>query len=208
MLKLLREDMLIYILGNHETLLYDCLLDIARFGLVQSHHYRNRTWDTLLQISGMSDEEAHRDMYSLVREVVNSEFYQLLLPSAINYFETKNYIFTHGWIPCANAMGSGDRVIGEYDPDWRNADSGSWKAARWYNGMRLACIYKVTEPKKTVVCGHWHASYGHTYFDYKGSEFGENADFSPFYHSGIIAIDGCTAASGRVNCIVLEDEEE
>ena len=38
------------------------------------------------------------------------------------------------------------------------------------------------------------------------SEFGKDSDFSPFYADGIIAIDGCTAFSGKVNCIVLEDE--
>ena len=32
-------------------------------------------------------------------------------------------------------------------------------------------------------------------------------DFSPFYSEGIIAIDACTAVSGRVNCIVIEDNE-
>lgn len=37
------------------------------------------------------------------------------------------------------------------------------------------------------------------------SEIGEKADFSPFYSDGIIALDACTALSGIVNCIVLED---
>ena len=61
------------------------------------------------------------------------------------------------------------------------------------------------ESGKTVVCGHFHTSYGHSKFERKCTEFGEDADFSPFYAEGIIAIDGCTAHSGKVNCIVIED---
>ena len=59
---------------------------------------------------------------------------------------------------------------------------------------------------KTVVCGHRTASYGHFKYERKGSEFGEDADFSPYYADGIIAIDACTAVSGKMNCIVIVDE--
>ena len=38
-----------------------------------------------------------------------------------------------------------------------------------------------------------------------GDEFGENADHSPYYANGIIAIDACTAHSGQVNCLVIDD---
>lgn len=58
---------------------------------------------------------------------------------------------------------------------------------------------------KTIVCGHWHTSYGHSKYEHKGTEFGEDADFSPYYGPGIIAIDACTAFSGKVNCLVIED---
>ena len=58
---------------------------------------------------------------------------------------------------------------------------------------------------KTIVCGHWHTSYGHSKYEHKGTEFGEDADFSPYYGPGIIAIDACTAFSGKSNCLVIED---
>ena len=38
-------------------------------------------------------------------------------------------------------------------------------------------------------------------------KFGPDADFSPYYAPGIIALDACTAHTGFVNCIVIEDEE-
>ena len=41
--------------------------------------------------------------------------------------------------------------------------------------------------------------------DHIGTEFGEDADFTPFYGEGIVAIDACTAESGFVNCVVIVD---
>ncbi|MBR3561905.1 MAG: hypothetical protein IKN81_10355 [Oscillospiraceae bacterium] len=38
-------------------------------------------------------------------------------------------------------------------------------------------------------------------------QLGADADFSPYSTSGIIALDACTARSGIVNCIVVEDDE-
>lgn len=66
---------------------------------------------------------------------------------------------------------------------------------------------RTAQADKTVVCGHWHASYGHARLEKKCSEFGPDADFSPYYGSGIIALDACTAHSRKVNVLVLEDEE-
>lgn len=39
----------------------------------------------------------------------------------------------------------------------------------------------------------------------KGSQYDEDADHSPFYGDGIIAIDACTPLSKKINCLVLED---
>ena len=63
--------------------------------------------------------------------------------------------------------------------DWRNAGSDDWWEARWINGMD-AWSQGVCEQGKTIVCGHFHCSYGHSQIEHKGSEFGEDADFEPF----------------------------
>ena len=108
-------------------------------------------------------------------------------------------MFVHGWIPVrGNANFS-------YDPKWRNANWQKWNGARWLNGMDMSEKYKVVEPGKTIVCGHWHCSYGHCEYNRAGSEFGPTANFEPYYGNGVIAIDACTALSGKVNCIVIED---
>ena len=61
--------------------------------------------------------------------------------------------------------------------------------------------------RKTVLCGHWHCSYGHSVYEGRGSEFGPDADFSPYFGAGVIALDACTAHSGKVNVLVLEDDD-
>lgn len=89
-----------------------------------------------------------------------------------------------------------------YISSWREADREQWNQARWFNGMDAA---QTADENKTIVCGHWHTSYGHSKYEHKGTEFGEDAEFSPYYGPGIIAIDACTAFSGKVNCLVIED---
>lgn len=209
MLKLMEEDKLIYILGNHEELFDQCLYDISKGGVydiynMQSHHYHNGTWQSMLQISGMSAADACKAPGELVRSVKRSDFYRKLLPVCIDYFETKNYIFTHGWIPCFS-NGLRNFMQYKYDPDWRKAGRDAWYQARWYNGMNIACKHHVKEPNKTIVCGHYHTSFGHAYIDHRGKEYGDDADFSTFYADGIIALDAATVLSHTVNCIVIED---
>lgn len=209
MIELLKDGKLIYIRGNHEDLLVQCLQQIASGGLFEiasgmSHHYHNKTWDTLLQLSAMQESEAYSYPQTLIKRVMDSPFYQILLPKAIDYFETKHYIFTHGWIP-SFAEGIKPNMSYTYDKGWRDVNKTSWQRARWFNGIELACRHGVKEPGKTVVCGHWHTSYGHSQIHNKGKEFGQDADFSPFYEEGIIALDSCVAASRKLNCIVIED---
>ena len=71
--------------------------------------------------------------------------------------------------------------------------------------MELACKYGIIEPDKTIVCGHWHTSWGHSRINRSCSEWGADAIFTPFYAYGIIAIDACTAYSGKINCIAFDE---
>ena len=211
MLRLKEEDKLIYILGNHEDLFVRCLQQIAAGEVYEiacgmSHHHSNGTWDTLLQLSEMSEADAIKNPNELVRRIRASSFYRKLLPSAVDYYETQNYVFVHGWLPCSTEIVDFYERR-RYDPQWREAERDDWRMARWFNGMDMACKAGIKEPGKTVVCGHWHASYGHAVLEGRGTEWGDDADFSPFCADGIIAMDSCAAASQRVNCIVIEEKE-
>lgn len=211
MLQLLHNDELIFIRGNHEDLLLDMLKNFEDYRwditMGTSHHISNDTFSSALQLSQMDETCALRNTQEFIYKVENSDFCKELIPASKNYFETEHYIFVHGWIPCVT-----DDLPAWYrkrsyksNPDWRSASPKDWERARWYNGMDLALQYNIVEPEKKIVCGHWHASYGHNRFHQKCSEWGADADFTPFVDDHIIAVDACTAHSGFVNCVVLED---
>lgn len=211
MIDLLHEDKLIYIRGNHEDMMMKCLLRISEgkapeIASGKSVHYTNGTWGTLLQLSGMSADDAVARPDELIERVKASDYYRILLPETIDYLETENYIFVHGWIPSVTEGVKPDFTY-YYDKNWRDADEAYWQKARWLNGMELACRHGVTEQGKTIVCGHKRASLGHSIFHGKGTESGEGAIYTPFYDDGIICVDSSAVRSGMLNCIVIEDQE-
>ena len=78
-----------------------------------------------------------------------------------------------------------------------------WEGARWINGMN-AWAQGMRIEGKTIVCGHWHTSWGHSIIHGHCAEWGPNANFSTFKDEGIVALDACTALTDCVNCYVLE----
>ena len=108
----------------------------------------------------------------------------------------ENYIFVHSFIP----LNLDDAT---FDPNWREAPYIAWdENARWGNPFLLS--EQGLLPDKTLVFGHWHTSWARSYFD-DLPEWGEGADFSPYYGDGYIGIDACCAYSGKINVLVLED---
>lgn len=212
MADLLHRGELIFIRGNHEDLMLDMLdhfcEDQINIAFGYSHHVSNGTWDTALQLAEMTEKQAFCYPDVFVRRAEESPFVKELIPASVNYFETEHYIFTHGWIPCATGDTPAKRRRNRhysFNPEWRSAPQEDWTAAHWFNGMELAKKHGIVEPDKTIVCGHWHTSFGHAHYENNGTEFGDDADFSVYKSDGIIALDACTARSGKVNCIVIED---
>lgn len=72
----------------------------------------------------------------------------------------------------------------------------------WITGMAAA---QACTEEKTILCSHWHCSYGHARYENKGSEFEPDTDFSPYYGPGVIMLDACTAFSRKVNIIILDE---
>jgi serine/threonine protein phosphatase 1 len=200
---LIERDKIILIKGNHEDLLVSMLNSWHRESYLEVHHNSNGTVDTVLQLT----DSKLTDLYNYPSEVYykmkETPFIKKILPAMVDYFETESHVFVHGWIPCYT-LGERRRVEKFfYNEKWREASSDEWKLARWYNGMD-AYRDGVIEKNKTIVCGHWHTSYGHSKYERKCSEFGYDADFSPYFDNGIIALDACTAHSKKINCIVIE----
>ena len=170
----------IIIRGNHTQLFEDlCLRQYPEW-----HDSSNGTLDTV-KILGDYNLDKEFDLcceraYNKTRKFRNG---------MVNYFETKNYIFTHSFVPLLE--------------DWRNATQREWNEAMWGNPYTLS--ERGYLPEKTLVFGHFHTSYPR--YKYHGEhEWGPLANFEPYYGDGYIAIDGCTAYSGQVNVLVLEDE--
>lgn len=206
---LLEKDKVMLIKGNHEDLALDLLNNPKKYlwdmdTALCSHHYRNRTMDTFFQLTGYNIRDAIKNVKDFVEKSKNTQFIKTIIPAMCNYFEISDYIFVHGWIPCV-AHGKGALAdTFSYKSDWRSAKDINWEYSRWHNGV-LAWSQGVKEPNKTIVCGHCHASYGHSIIEGKGAVRGEDAIFAPFFADGIIALDACTARSGFVNCVVIDE---
>lgn len=214
-------DRFIYVKGNHEDLLEDCVADIVSRRSISSHHFGNGTVRTVAAFCDCSEweigetrrsEEIKQLVYTKTLPVLN-----FIATKAKDYVELGDYTVVHGWIPTIDENLSpfskkplrlAPREWWDNQEDYSSKDL--WKEARWTNGMQAwkdGCVI----PDKTIICGHWHCSWGWSYLDQEYKEFppkgrkGWENSFQPYIKSGIMAIDACTAYSGIVNCIVLEE---
>ncbi len=180
------KDKFILIRGNHEDLMQDM---IER----NSSSIADMSNGTAHTIIDLCPEWQISDLAKIAMETKLQE----VLNMCIDYFETNNYIFVHGWIPIIENCF-------EYDNDWRNARKERWEKARWQNPV-LMYRYKIYEPNKIIVCGHWHCSaLWHEQNPTKYEEFGEKENFEPLITENMIALDTCTVHTRKVNVIVLE----
>ena len=164
--------------GNHEILLKEAI----NRGVCLYHDYHN---GTALTISDLTESK-------LLDKVL--EF----IDSTINYFETKNYIFVHSWIPLAKNYA--------YYSNWRKASNKSWKTAMWENPF-LNALNNLNKTNKTIVFGHWHTSWYRYYLNpTKGEWDKNNFDIIENKDKKIIGIDGCIAYTHKCNVLVIEDE--
>ena len=193
----LPKERKILVRGNHEDLLEEC---IARKECLY-HDYHNGTVATIADLSYMY-YKAVDDIY---KAAFNNSEYKKYRASLVDYAEVSDYIFVHGWIPCNRVGDESRNSTYSFEENWKDGD---WYTARWYNGME-AWHQGVKIDGKTIVCGHWHCSYGNSKFHNDGVEWpkdGQYANFDPFIDDGIIALDQCAAISKKVNCYTFEVE--
>lgn len=183
--------------GNHEELLLDCV----NRGYWYGHDMSNGTMQTICDLA--SNAETFEVACSVAYEKTKD-----FMSKLVNYFETEKYIFVHSWIPLIieddyPKYYTRNREY-HFNLNWRNATEKEWNEARWGNPFEIAA-QGLNQTGKTMVVGHWHCSTGWAKLEGR-AEFGEEANFSPFYGDGFIAVDACTAYSKKCNVIVLEDE--
>ena len=192
-------DRVIYIKGNHESLLEDCVAEIVAGRRPSAHHYHNGTVKTICQFCKENEwimyDPTWRDKICEIMHPIMDWINE----KCVNYFETDNYVFVHGWIPCYKHL-----------DDFRDATEEDWERARWNNGMEMWKNKACRIDGKTVVCGHWHCSYGWSHIRQKRQEFPQKnkkdwlKSFEPFIDDGIAAIDSCVAYTGKINVLALE----
>ena len=202
----------ILIKGNHEILLMDMLYRMWP----EWHDKSNgtmRTFDHLIDRFILKDENNEYDMLDAY-ETVKKEM-KKFQEQFVNYFETKNYIFVHSWIPL-EIFYTGDELFPikdrtDWKEKWRDASQYEWNEAMWVNPFDTAQD-GLNKTGKTIVFGHWHCSYGWYLEKEKKNEpcgeFGDFAIWEPYINEeqGIIGIDRCTAYTGECNVLILEDD--
>lgn len=195
-------DRFIYVRGNHEDLLGECVREIVSGREVSEHHWHNRTVDTIAEFTQMNTNVFR----GFVRwESVNQTTWEVMKPildwideKSVDCYELDDNVFVHGWIPST------------FRKNWTKEN---WQRARWYNGMEMWKNGYCLEDK-IIWCGHWCCSYGWSKIRQMYKEFPQKnrkdweKSFQPFVDDGIIALDSCVAYSNFLNCVVYDEEDE
>ena len=195
---LYEKNRLIFIYGNHDIELLDNLR-AQKFGRPANRRCAELIVLHLTGQASLTDAE-------LVSECNRLGFTDFLAHAPMWYYETENYIFTHGFIPTAKRA---------YRTDWRNANEKDWRtAAARGDAMLLSMRYAVSEPHKTIVCGHYSAARCYlmqnaTQADWENKIYKDVSrvpaeGFKPFYGGSFIAIDQSVKKTGFMNCIVID----
>lgn len=193
----------ILIKGNHE----DMAEELIKRRIPYTYDIDNGTVGTVLQFNSKEQCDIGEFPEMVDKFAADTtDFFNSLL----NYYETENYVFVHGWIPVLDLKlykkMDLHSVHQKYKYDWREATDKEWFEARWLNGMDMARKGIIDHEGKTIVCGHWHCSYGH-HMDNPDTvdQFDDTAIWDPYQAEGIIAIDRCTAYTHDCNILVIED---
>lgn len=192
----LPADRRILVMGNHEDLLDKLLI----YQSPLPHDISNGTLCTVLDFVGKHqlNENNEVSMGVLIADMLDMRsdpLYQSYCEALVPYAEVGKNVFVHGWLPNLN---------------YADATLREWKEAMWYNGMECWSEDKAKFDGKTIFCGHWNTSWGHSNLHHLGTEWGEDPDtyacFDTFIDEGIVALDACTAFSRQVNVYTFEEE--
>ncbi len=172
--------------GNHE----DLLLKLLQTGKVLPHNYINGTMKTLEDFFGKYSIDPTDDTIDFSGKTRTVDRICEFIEETIDYFETENYVFVHGWLP-EKAQTPKERS---------ETNSESWKKARW---SKWTLKYTGEKPlqDKTLICGHVPTFFANK-FDSTREE--KNADI--FFGNGLIALDAGTYDTKQVNVLTLQDK--
>ena len=198
---MIEKDKLIWIIGNHEFLLLKRIEE-------RTFKNHNDTYETLLNLALYNSGKQIINDEEIFDEVDKMNLKSFILGNIKPYYEIKNYIFAHGFIPTKK-----NKII----DNWREVELKSWYCATTKNGVKKVMVEGLVIPNKILVCGHTRASYGNVRKHIEISQwndeiynklqkFKNNIElFKPYYGPNVIGIDGCCGETKMVNCIVIEE---
>lgn len=238
-LRSIPKERRILVRGNHEVL----LRDLVNKGYAENHDFHNGTYQTLWDIAQKDEEKWIHDYYKNLNKYTfgTSEYNEyrdkewkkrekflykgskikeiidwIYSDEWVNYYETKDYIFVHSWIPVQEhidwqkTMSYGIPVRtgpDTYREDWRDATQQEWEDAMW------GCPWKkakagLNKTDKTIVCGHWHTSDFFNNLKNKNNTKKYDLYNNPIFKSKrykLIGLDACTTITLLVNIFVFEE---
>lgn len=181
--------------GNHE----DLLENIVKTESFKKRDFTNGTMGTLSKLANIK----YYEFYEMLNRISKDEDLYNYYQSLVDYYEIEDYVFIHGWIAKKDSSYK----------EWRKASREEFNEARWMNGFDAWDAMKNDEykEKKTIVCGHFHTSYGHSVYHHLGKDILDdlklkNCHFEPFVDDGIIGLDACSALSHKMNLLVIDDQ--
>lgn len=204
--KLIDEDRIICIKGNHEY-----LFDEIYFNkFFQDRDYHNKTVNTYIELASAEKNTDQVKAESIIENGFKNPLYQKYKAHLIPYYETEKFVFVHGYIPCSNGV-----FNYTYDPSWRKKDDEAFRLASWLNPYEV-WLNGVRVEGKTIVCGHWSTAYGHAKIHGRGIDYSDYYKYGGFINhikpvdgifkdEGIIGLDATTAVSHKVNVLVLSN---
>ena len=170
----IENNKLIWIKGNHEHYLLRSLEKGITSGFTE---------DTIRDIAiGLDSKAINYSDSECIKVLKDNGVDKFIINNTLNYYETSNYVFTHGVIPF--------NTNNTYDPNWRNRQNKDWYKCI-NTGYKKLLDNNIRIPNKTLVCGHQYC--------------GVKKDTKPFITDGLIAIDGNCYKTGIMNVIVVED---
>jgi len=207
-LRSIPKDRRTYIRGNHEYLLKELTLKYSP----QGHDISNGTLDTLSQLSGIDNDFRAAQNSPKVKEILD----WIDSDEWVDFLEIDKYIFVHSFIPLYNHNQALHYYFADpfidlmYVDDWRKVSDkrmieGSTWGCPWKN--YLAGLFEAEAQKgKILVCGHWHAN---DFYLHLGGKIHEKFECYDIYRGvNIIALDGCTARTRKVNVMIINEDFE
>lgn len=202
LLPLTKSGKAVVLRGNHDYFLMDFLKGSDNpFNFVNNG--LNHTLDSFIGVDNDFNKYVEaNNLYSTLasyrkwaddRRKFILDYHRELLPwleSFPDYYETKNYIFTHG-------------SIDTNSEDWREPKK-TWYDCHWDDGSFFNKTILNTD--KTVVVGHFGTGHLRDIYHIKDGA-SSRYDILKRDDGRVVAIDATTILSKRVNVLVIDEEE-